>query len=169
MKKKVMSWTIFILATGLLTALDQISKIIASSTLKDKSNCELIPGVLEFTYHENRGAAFSSLQGKGILLICATILVLLFLLFNYNKIPHSKKYYPLRILFVMLTTGAIGNMIDRIMNGYVVDFIYFSLINFPVFNVADCYVTVSVFLFAILGFFYYKDDDLDFLFHIRSK
>ena len=75
--------------------------------------------------------------------------------------PQNKKYTALNYIIVFLIAGAIGNYIDRIANNYVVDFIYFSLINFPVFNVADCYVTVSVILLFILILFYYKDDDLE--------
>ena len=64
---------------------------------------------------------------------------------------------------MMISAGAVGNMIDRVSQGYVVDFLYFKLINFPVFNVADIYVTVSVVCFAVLILFYYKEDDFSFL------
>ena len=77
--------------------------------------------------------------------------------------PKSKKFLPLNYIIVFLIAGAVGNYIDRIINHYVVDFIYFSLINFPVFNVADCYVTVSVIILFILILFFYKDEDLDYL------
>ena len=73
---------------------------------------------------------------------------------------RQKKFVYLDYIIVFLIAGAIGNYIDRIMNNYVVDFIYFSLINFPVFNVADCYVTVSVILLLILIMWYYTDEDL---------
>ena len=60
-------------------------------------------------------------------------------------------------------SGAIGNFIDRVRFGYVRDFIYFKLINFPVFNVADCYVTISVAIFIVLILFVYKENEFDFL------
>ena len=69
----------------------------------------------------------------------------------------------------MITAGGIGNLIDRVRLNYVVDFIYFSLIDFPVFNVADIYVTVSMFLLLILVLFYYKDEDFQFLKWKREK
>ena len=75
---------------------------------------------------------------------------------------------PIRICFAMIVAGAIGNMIDRIANRYVVDFLYFKLINFPVFNVADCYVCIAVFLFAIFAFFFYKEEEIDFIFHLKN-
>ena len=69
------------------------------------------------------------------------------------------RYFWLRFCAVLVCAGAIGNMIDRIRLNYVIDFFYFSLIDFPIFNVADCYVVVACVLFAILVLFYYKDED----------
>ena len=60
-------------------------------------------------------------------------------------------------------------MIDRMVQNYVVDFFYFSLIDFPIFNVADCYVVIGCFLFALLIFFYYKDEELDFIFPVKEN
>ena len=77
----------------------------------------------------------------------------------------EKKFLPLRICAVLIMAGAYGNCIDRIRYGYVVDFFYFKLIDFPIFNVADIYVTVSVAAVIILLFFYYKEEDLDRVFH----
>ncbi|MDY2590860.1 MAG: signal peptidase II, partial [Agathobacter sp.] len=65
--------------------------------------------------------------------------------------------------------GAIGNLIDRIVNNYVVDFFYFKLIDFPIFNVADIYVTIAAFLFIVLGFFYYKEEDFEIIFSKSKK
>ena len=78
--------------------------------------------------------------------------------------PVSRRMLPLRLITVALAAGAIGNMIDRIVHHYVVDFIYFCLIDFPIFNVADIYVTCSCVLALILIFFYYEDEEFDFLF-----
>ena len=72
-------------------------------------------------------------------------------------------YSKLHISLILIAAGAIGNLIDRVRLGYVVDFFYFSLINFPVFNVADIYVTVSSFYLVILLLFVYKESDLEFL------
>ena len=69
----------------------------------------------------------------------------------------------LQYIFGMLMAGAVGNLIDRVVNGSVVDFICFEFIDFPIFNVADCYVTVSVALLIILILFVYKEDDFEFL------
>ena len=74
----------------------------------------------------------------------------------------TKKNMPLLALCVTITAGALGNFIDRLYLEYVIDFLYFKLINFPIFNVADCYITVSCFVFLFLMFFYYKEEDLNF-------
>ena len=74
----------------------------------------------------------------------------------------------MHILLVLIASGAIGNMIDRIRLEYVVDFFYFVLINFPIFNMADIYVSVACVLLAVIMLFVYKDEDLDFL-SFRTK
>ena len=78
-------------------------------------------------------------------------------------------YNAMHILLVMIASGAAGNMIDRIRNEYVIDFIYFVIINFPIFNVADIYVTVATFVFLILFLFYYQENDFSFLSFRQQK
>ena len=95
-------------------------------------------------------------------MIC-TVLILAVLAFYYNRMPLEKKYQPLRVVGVLLGAGAVGNLIDRMVQSYVVDFLYFKLIDFPIFNVADCYVTAGAILLAILILFVYKDEELGFL------
>ena len=75
------------------------------------------------------------------------------------------RYLPLRLCAVGIIAGAWGNCIDRIRLNYVVDFLYFKLIDFPIFNVADIYVTVSTFTMALLICFYYKEEDFEGFFH----
>ena len=83
--------------------------------------------------------------------------------------PDDKKYKVLHALLSMIAAGAIGNMIDRMRLDYVVDFIYFVLINFPIFNVADIYVSLSTVALVILLLFYYKDSDLSFISFKQKK
>ena len=89
--------------------------------------------------------------------------MLAILAFYYNRMPVKKRYLPMRIVGILLGAGAVGNLIDRMMQKYVVDFLYFKLIDFPIFNVADCYVTMGAILLAILILFVYKDEELGFL------
>ncbi len=147
-----------------LLALDRFTKYLAVTHLKGTEGIDLIPGVLRLEYLENTGAAFGVMQGMQGVLLLVTIIVLLGILYIYMRIPEGKKYNILRVVAVFIIAGAIGNMIDRFLNNFVVDFIYFSLIDFPVFNVADCYITLSVILLFLLVLFYYKDEELNFIF-----
>ena len=151
-----------ILALAACIGLDQWTKFLAVSFLKGQNSVNLIPGVLELQYLENRGAAFGILQNKQWIFWLLTAAFLVIALIFFLKVPKTKRYVPLIASVVVLVAGAIGNFIDRIAHQYVVDFIYFSLIDFPIFNVADIYVTLSVIALLILILFYYKEEDFRF-------
>ena len=167
-KKPWFTYLSLIFISGILTILDQWTKQLAVIHLQNQPDFSLIPGVLSFHYLENRGAAFGVFQNRQILFLIMTTAILLFILYALWKLPQEKKYRPLRLLSYFITAGAIGNLIDRVRLGYVVDFIYFSLIDFPVFNVADIYVTGSMILLILLVLFFYKNEE-DFAFLARSK
>jgi signal peptidase II len=155
-------------AVFVLTLLDQITKILAADRLMD-GPFVIIKGVFELRYLENRGAAFGMLQNQRVFFLVLTVVFLAVITYIYLKIPADRKYLPLRILAIVVTAGAIGNFIDRLTLVYVRDFLYFSLIDFPIFNVADIYVTVSAFVFFVLVLTYYKDSDLEFLSEKKDK
>ncbi len=162
---KVCNYIIALLIIALLVALDQVSKYLAVqflSAAQGGSDLVLWKGVFCLHYLENYGAAFGMLQGKKLFLVMITALIFGFVLWFYGRIPTGeKRFLAMRGLCLFVMAGAVGNFIDRIILGYVVDFFYFELINFPVFNVADIYVSCSVVLFLILFLFYYKDEDLN--------
>lgn len=160
----IKSSIISFLTTIILIAFDQFTKHLAVLHLKDQSPIVLIKDVFQFQYLENNGAAFGMLEGKKVFFIAITIVFLVAACFIFYKIPLEKKFIPLRIVIVFLSSGAIGNMIDRMMHRYVIDFFYFDLINFPIFNIADIYVTLSAITLFILFLFYYKEDDLNQIF-----
>lgn len=160
-KKKMLA--VFGLMFLLFLAFDQFTKYLAILYLKDQDSLELIKGVLELHYLENRGAAFGLLQGQKFFILFVGVVVLAVILFCLIKLPDKKKFHVLYFIGGAMVAGAIGNMIDRIRFEYVVDFIYFSLIDFPIFNVADIYITVSVILLAVLVLFVYKEEDFEFL------
>lgn len=146
-----------------MTGFDQLTKLLAVKNLKGKADIPLIPDVLYFQYLENRGAAFGIFQDRKIFLVLLTSLILVGVCYVLWKIPADKKYIYLKLLCFLITAGGIGNLIDRVRLDYVIDFIYFAPIDFPVFNVADIYVSVGmVFLFTVV-LFYYKDEDFEFL------
>lgn len=167
---KAKKGSLFFLAIGtvLLVMLDQVTKWAASVYLKGKGPFPLIKGIFELYYLENRGSAFGLLQGKRFFFIMMAGIVLLIVPYIYCRIPIIPRFRFLRLLAVLFLSGAVGNAIDRVIRGYVVDFFYFSLIDFPVFNVADIYVTVSAFLLFFLIFFFYKEEDLDQI-HLTRK
>lgn len=152
----------------LLTFIDQWTKYLAVLHLKNQESIVLIPGVFQLQYLENHGAAFGILQGQQWIFFLMTIVYLVAAVWIYLRIPKTKKYFPLHMIAVVLTAGALGNFIDRISLGYVVDFFYFSLIDFPIFNVADIYVVLSFIGLAICILFVYKDEDFAFL-NLKKK
>lgn len=152
---------LWLLAFALLF-LDQITKYWARHVLREVDKISVIKGVFSFSYVENRGAVWGVLQGKYMALAIMTVFITLALIYFIYKIPQDRKYNYLQLTMVLLTSGAVGNLFDRLYFRYVTDFLYFELIDFPVFNVADCYVTVSAFLLILLFCFYYKEKDLEF-------
>ena len=147
----------------ILIAFDQFTKQLAVTHLKGKEAFVLIKGVLELDYLENRGAAFGMLQNQKIFLVAVGVIFLAAICFFLLRVPDGKKYLILHILASVIISGGLGNMIDRLRLDYVVDFISFVLINFPIFNVADIYVVVATICVFILLLFVYKEEDLAFL------
>ena len=148
----------------LLILLDQLTKIWAVVRLKDQPAISLIRGAFELQYLENRGSAFGMMQGARVFFIISTIVLFLLVCVIYVRIPKEKMYLPLRVIAVLFLAGAAGNFIDRVRQGFVVDFFYFSLINFPIFNVADIYVTTATIALIVFILFYYKEADLERIF-----
>lgn len=146
-----------------LVFVDQFTKYLAIIKLKNQPAFNIINGVLEFNYLENRGAAFGMLQNQKLFFVFVAVIFLGVIIYVLFKAPGDKKYFSMHILLTMIAAGAIGNMIDRLRFEYVVDFIYFVLINFPIFNVADIYVTVATAVMVIQVLFVYKDSDFNFL------
>ena len=158
----------FLLMVILILA-DRISKYLASSILKDNDPFVIIKGVFELQYLENRGAAFGVLEGKQVFFIVLTVLIAFFCIWFFIRLPHEMHFYFMELIIILLLSGAFGNFIDRVFNGYVVDFFYFSLIDFPIFNVADIYVTMAEAGLIIAVFFVYKGEDFKDIFTHSSK
>lgn len=167
-KAKRKDYMIAVIATIAAVLLDQWSKSLAVQHLKDQASFVLVDHVFELHYLENRGAAFGMLQNQRFFFLMIGLVILGAAVWIYRMIPATRHYLPLRICIVAICAGAVGNMIDRIHLGYVVDFFYFSLIDFPIFNVADIYVTIATFLLIILILFYYQEDEFEEIFHRRK-
>ncbi len=143
----------------ILVLLDQYTKYLAVKFLKPGGPVSLIPGVLELRYLENRGAAFGILQNRQWIFIVFAFSCIIFCGWYGFRLARDGRHTAIRICLAFLAAGAAGNLIDRMTRGFVVDYIYFSLINFPVFNLADTYVSLSAIALIILVIFVYKDEE----------
>ncbi len=150
-------YIIGILSVILLVAIDQLTKFLAVRFLLPVESIPIIKDVFELCYVENRGAAFGLLQGFRWGFLIITIPVIGVICYLYAKIPKEKSFRLMRISLILIGAGAIGNAIDRLINGYVVDFFYFKLIDFAVFNVADSFLVVGTILLAFLLLFVNKE------------
>ena len=162
MKRASLLVTDFMLFVILVIA-DQLTKHLAVVRLKNQAAYNLINGILEFNYLENRGAAFGVLQNQKYFFVFVALIFIGVIVFVLIKVPMQKKYYSLNILLVMIAAGAVGNMIDRVRYDYVVDFIYLVCIQFPIFNMADIYVTTATVILVFQILFVYKTNDFNFL------
>ena len=157
---KIKSLLLDLLIFILLVIADRYTKILAVAKLKDKEPFSIIEGVFEFRYLENRGAAFGMLQNQRVFFIIVGVLFMAFALWMMIKLSGEDKYKALRAVILLIAAGAFGNLVDRSITVYVVDFIYARIIDFPIFNVADCYVTIGSFLLFFMIIFKYRDDEL---------
>ena len=150
---------LFYISVILLVVADQLTKVLTLKYLQPINSIAIIDGILSLTYVENRGAAFGILQNARWVFILATIAILCaILIFKIRYKPVEK---TLNSALCLLTAGAVGNLIDRIFRGYVVDMIEVTFINYPVFNVADCFVVTGALLLAVYIIFIYKEPKKD--------
>ncbi len=132
----------------------------ALTSLKPIHNMTLVEGFMDLTFVENRGVAFGMFSGQRWFILMLTGIIAFCLIYFYKTLPGKKEYIPVRVSLVLVLAGAVGNIIDRVFRGYVVDFFELTFFEWPVFNVADIYVVVGVILLAFLIMFVVKDEDL---------
>lgn len=149
---------LYILAVLLMIAADQLVKYWAFTGLQAQHTIPLIENVFHLTYVENRGAAFSlfaQFDSRWIFVALAAIItVAIFVVLQKRYIQTTLGRWSL----VLVAAGALGNAIDRVIHGFVVDMFDFRLIHFPVFNVADIFICIGGVLFVIYFMFQHKDD-----------
>ena len=156
-----MQYIFMLLFVAAATAADQLTKYLVLQTIPLHTQVEAIPGLFHLTYVQNTGAAFSSFQGMQWLfaLIFAVFTVAIIWEFSKKRLPFTTFE---RWLIAAIYAGGLGNMIDRLRFGYVVDMIEVEFIRFPVFNVADCFITCGgILLLAHLILFnreFWKDE-----------
>ena len=152
-----------------LILFDQWTKSLAVANLMNQEPFVIVKDVFQLRYLENRGAAFGMMQGQQTFFVISALIAVVVITYVYFKLPWEKRFHPLRAVVLFIAAGAVGNLIDRLVLGYVVDFFYFELIDFPIFNVADIYVTCATIILALLILFYYKEDELDCLFPKKKE
>jgi len=155
-----------------IVGLDQWTKYLTMKHLAGGGEVKFIGNAVVFSYMQNRGMAWGLFQNAQFVLCLLTILAIAVIVFLYVRTPFKPEYRPIRIAEVMLVGGALGNLIDRIFrfdpaeggtyfHGYVVDMIYVKAINFPVFNVADIFVSLAFLSFLFLLIFVYNEDEFN--------
>lgn len=161
-KKKIAGrYLLAILSFILLVAIDQLSKSYIIHTMQLHDSIAILDGIFEIHYIQNSGAAWGMFENQQLLFFLCTIVACIFGVIFYIRCVKVNRFNALRVMLVLILAGAVGNFIDRIRFRYVIDFLYFKLINFPVFNIADCYVTVGFIITILLILFIYKEEDFE--------
>ncbi|SER53136.1 signal peptidase II [Lachnobacterium bovis] len=177
----------------ILIIVDQISKYFVLLNLKGHKPYSLLKNIFELNYLENRSAAFgidpitflhkifnfkyfnehpnAFVTAKFIFFVIFTIVVVSLVLYIVFKMTASNfKYKFFRFSLLLIASGAVGNFIDRVFRKYVIDFLYFKLINFPIFNIADIYITIGAILMCYIIIFVFDENDLNTLMsNIKQK
>lgn len=144
--------TFVAIAIGLILAVaDQVIKYFVSLNLKPIGSVTVIDNILDFTYVENRGVAFGMFSGmRWIFIVLTVLLICLIIFYMFKKKPQSKLFY---VCTALIVGGGIGNLIDRIFYGYVIDYISLSFFE-PVCNFADYCITVGTVLLVVYVLFF---------------
>lgn len=148
-----------ILFTAVLIFADRLSKVMAAKYLADGTVMTVIPYFLGLRYLENTGMAFSMLSGKTVFLAVVTAAALIIMAYFLFVKNYGERFE--RFCFILIFAGGVGNLIDRVFQGYVIDYFEFLFMDFAIFNVADVYVCVGVGLYAIYTFYteFYKKEN----------
>ena len=163
-----MSFILAAAAVLVMVGIDQLVKYLAVTKLAPIGEYPLIEGVFKLSFVENRGAAFGLMQGFRWVFIVLTGVVLIALAVYFVKLPRTKETRLFRVMLTVLCAGALGNFVDRVRQGYVVDMFYFHWFEFPVFNVADILVVCST-IFLCIMILFPKTFKTDFVFPDEKK
>ena len=140
---------LYLIPLVIILAADQISKFLVAKNMAVGESFTLIPNFMDITYVQNRGAAFGIFQGRKILLIIVSVLI--FALIIWYVVHYKPKSKWVMWSLTLIVAGGLGNLIDRAALSYVRDFLNetFTKFDFPVFNIADCAVTIGAIMLAL--------------------
>ena len=144
------------LFVGLIAVLDQITKVLTVQQIPLYGHVDAIPGLFSLTYVQNTGAAWSTFQGARWLFVAVFAVLTVLVLWEYFKKPLPFSKFE-RWCIAAIYGGGLGNIIDRIFRGFVVDMINLDFMDFPIFNVADCFITCGCIALAISLIFFNKE------------
>ena len=150
-----MQYILMVLFAAAVVAADQVTKLLVLNNIPLYAQVDAIPGLFHLTYVQNTGAAFSSFQGMHWLFILVFALFAAFLVWEFATKKFGFAAFE-RWCLVAVFAGGLGNLIDRLRFGFVVDMIAVEFIDFPVFNVADCFITCGCILLIAHLFFFNK-------------
>lgn len=171
MKKQIYKYINLSILITILVIIDQITKYLVVTKLNHHKNYSIVKHIFSFEYLENRGVAFGILSGRQLLITIFVVVITIGIAYFMHILENcirknsslSKRFTLLQIICAFLIAGAVGNLIDRIRLGHVIDFIKFDFINFPTFNIADCYVTVATLILFVTLMFFISEEDLNSL------
>ena len=148
---------LYYLLAAFLIATDQLMKwgIVQNFSLYDQM--EVSPGIFSLYYIQNRGAAWGILEGRIGFFFLTTVVVVGYMVYTFHKQLQNSRLSGISFSFIL--AGALGNFIDRMRIGYVVDMLRFDFINFPIFNLADVFLTLGVSSMIIYILFFEKEED----------
>ena len=163
MKKVLPHILVPLISLCCIVGLDQWTKYLTVQNLSDGHEAKFIGESVVFSYQQNRGMAWGLFQNNQVLFTVLTLLAISVIIFLYVRTPWEPEYRPIRIAEVMLVGGALGNLMGdgSLFHGYVVDMIYVKAINFPVFNVADVFVSLAFVFMIILLIFVYNEEEFN--------
>lgn len=170
-----MKYAKIMIGIAILVLLDQVSKYLVIHFLDIYTYYPVLGDLFGLFYLENEGMAWGLFQNKQMIFLIITVIVLIILGYICIKLIKEQRFQGLLICLQFLIAGAVGNMIDRIFHGTelfqgaVIDFLYIKCINFPVFNLADMYVTGSVACMVLLILFRYKEQDFQEVLFSKKK
>lgn len=151
-----MQYLFMAVMAAVIVVLDQLSKLWVVGNIPLYTSVDAVPGLFHLTYVQNTGAAFSSLQGMRWLFVAVFVIITVAVIWEFStkKLPFSTFD---RWCIAAVYAGGLGNIIDRVRLGFVVDMIEVDFIRFPVFNVADCFITCGCILLMVHLIFFNKE------------
>ena len=163
-----MTYALAIVTVLALAGIDQMVKYLTVANMEMYAKIPVINGVFELYHVRNEGMSWGMFEGGRWVFVLLTLAVMIALVIYFVRLPQTNQTRLLRIVLSVLFAGALGNWIDRVLHGYVVDMFHFYWFEFPIFNVADIFVVCATIMLCLLILFP-KQFQTEFLFEKSEK